>query len=123
MTKKLEQEITEQPLEYLKIKGYTHCYHNYPAMMIPQVAHRLIMQYGKNAKRLFDLYCGTGTSLVEANLKGINAYGTDLNPMARLIAKAKTSKIVLQTLDSYLEKFNDYLFSLNSHVRKLKILM
>jgi DNA modification methylase len=46
----------------------THCFHNYPAMMIPQVAGRLINLYGSSARLLFDPYCGTGTSLVEALL-------------------------------------------------------
>lgn len=103
-------------------KEYTHCYHNYPAMMIPQIANRLITKYGKGAKTLFDPYCGTGTSLVEANINGINAYGTDLNPMAQLIAKAKTSKIELQILDLYLKEFNDYLFALNFSIKKLNII-
>ena len=26
-------------------KGYTHCFHSYPAMMIPQVAGRLIREF------------------------------------------------------------------------------
>lgn len=104
-------------------KEYTHCYHNYPAMMIPQIARRLINQYGKNSKTLFDPYCGTGTSLVEANLKGINAFGTDLNPMARLIAEAKTTVIELQVLDLYLKEFNDFLFSLMFGINKLNIIM
>lgn len=42
-------------------KEYTHCFHNYPAMMIPQIARELISQYGKKASVLFDPYCGTGT--------------------------------------------------------------
>ena len=92
-------------------KEFTHCFHSYPAMMIPQVARRLIDKYGKKSKYLFDPYCGTGTSLVEANLKNINAIGTDLNPLARLIAKTKTNQINLQTLDLYLKDFNDKLFS------------
>ncbi len=93
-------------------KQFTHCYHNYPAMMIPQIAERILTKYGENSHLLFDPYCGTGTSLVEANLKGINAIGTDLNPLARLIAKTKTTKINLQVLDLYLKDFNDYMFSL-----------
>jgi DNA modification methylase len=97
-------------------KTATHCYHNYPAMMIPQIAERLIATYGKNAKLLFDPYCGTGTSLVEANLKGINAIGTDLNPLARLIAKTKTAIIDVQILDLYLKEFNDWTFSLNFEI-------
>ena len=92
-------------------KEYTHCFHSYPAMMIPQVARRIIEIYGKNATLLFDPYCGTGTSLVEANLKGINAIGTDLNPLARLIAQAKTTKIDSKVLDKYLYDFTNYLFS------------
>ena len=74
-------------------KRMTHCFHPYPAMMIPQIAGRLIDAYGKGARALLDPYCGTGTSLVEANLRDVNAIGSDLNPLARLIASAKTSRI------------------------------
>ncbi|MGD9730834.1 MAG: DNA methyltransferase [Desulfamplus sp.] len=103
-------------------KEYTHCYHNYPAMMIPQVANRLINLYGKNAATLFDPYCGTGTSLVEANLNGIDAYGTDINPMARLIAEAKTTIIELEILDLYLKEFNDFLFALNWGINNTNVI-
>ena len=93
-------------------KQYTHCFHSYPAMMIPQVAGRILDEYGRESKLLFDPYCGTGTSLVEANLRGINAIGTDINPLARLIAKVKTTVIPLGLLDSYLKDFNDFAFSI-----------
>ncbi len=100
-------------------KTFTHCFHNYPAMMIPQIAERLISKYSNNADLLFDPYCGTGTSLLEANLKNINAIGTDLNPLARLISKAKTTKINLQVLDLYLKDFSDYLFSIMFDIKKI----
>jgi len=93
-------------------KRFTHCFHAYPAMMIPQVAARLLEKYGLGAKFLFDPYCGTGTSLVEANLRGIDAVGIDLNPLAVAIAKAKTSPVDLQTLGLYLNDFNDKMFEL-----------
>jgi len=87
-------------------KEYTHCYNTYPAMMIPQVAREIINKYKSSSmKLLFDPYCGSGTSLVEANLAGLNAIGTDLNPLARLITKAKTTKIDLSVLDREIEKF------------------
>ena len=101
-------------------KEYTHCFHSYPAMMIPQVARRIIESYGSKSKILFDPYCGTGTSLVEANLKGINAIGTDINPLARLIAFAKTTKIDIQVLDLFLQDFNNYLFSINFQLENIK---
>ena len=87
----------------------THCYHDYPARMIPQVAAKLIQLYGQNAKLLFDPYCGSGTSLVEGMLCGLNVIGTDLNPLARLIAGAETSIVDLFTLDHCMKQFNDFL--------------
>lgn len=62
-------------------KLFTHGFHKYPAMMIPQIASALISEFGQNASLLFDPYCGTGTSLVEAKVRGINSIGTDLNPL------------------------------------------
>jgi site-specific DNA-methyltransferase (cytosine-N4-specific) len=88
----------------------THGFHTYPAKMIPQVAKALLEEFGKNSKLLFDPYCGSGTSLVEANLHGVNAIGTDLNPLARLIAKTKTTAIEIQTLDLHLKDFYNFLF-------------
>ena len=104
--------------EEANTKTLTHCFHSYPAMMIPQVAARLITKYGKNAHLLFDPYCGTGTSLVEANVRNINAVGTDLNPLARLIAEAKTTSIDIQTLDFYLKDFRNLIFSLGFGIIK-----
>jgi tRNA G10 N-methylase Trm11 len=101
-------------------KEYTHCFHPYPAMMIPQVARRIIENYGNKSKILFDPYCGTGTSLVEANLKGINAIGTDINPLAKLIATVKTTKIDIQVLDLFLHDFSNYFFSINFQSETVK---
>ena len=110
LTKKFRDETWD--FRTADTKRYTHCFHPYPAMMIPQVAGRILDEFGKNSKLLFDPYCGTGTSLVEANLRGINAIGTDINPLARLIAKVKTTIIPLNKLDLYLKNFKDFIFSL-----------
>lgn len=88
--------------EYTKFS--THGYHTYPAMMIPQIARRLIRTYGKNAKVLLDPFMGSGTALLEGvlhpNFK--KAYGIDINPLALLIAKVKTTAIEPQSLwDEY----------------------
>jgi len=90
----------------------THCYHDYPARMIPQIAAKLLDMFGNNAKLLFDPYCGTGTSLVEATLRGINSVGTDLNPLACLIAKAKTTVADLEKVNMQISEFQK--FSLKS---------
>ena len=84
-------------------KEYTHCFHNYPAMMIPQVVRKLLERYGVRGGWLLDPYCGTGTSLVEASIFGMNAVGCDINPLVRLIASAKTTTLSLSRLDECLE--------------------
>lgn len=87
----------------------THCYHDYPARMIPQIASKLLDLYGGNAVLMFDPYCGTGTSLVEGFIRGINVIGTDLNPLARLIASSKTTIQDDKSLVNELSKFKKYL--------------
>jgi len=92
-------------------KEFTHCFHTYPARMVPQLARALLQRYGIVGGWLLDPYCGSGTSLVEATIFGMNAIGCDVNPLARLIATAKTSTLSLQTLDLYLKDFFDRLFA------------
>lgn len=74
-------------------KEYTHCYHTYPAMMIPQIARKLLVDYAPEGKLelVLDPYVGSGTTLVEASILGIKSVGTDLNPLARLISKVKNT--------------------------------
>jgi len=88
--------------EYTKF--LTHGYHTYPAMMIPQIARRLIRTYGTNAKVLLDPFMGSGTALLEGVLhpQFKKVYGIDINPLALLIAKVKTTAIDPQLLwDEY----------------------
>jgi len=100
--------IDEWTFNGASTRELTHCYHDYPARMIPQVAAKIIDLYGKNAKLLFDPYCGTGTSLVEGVIRGLNAVGTDLNPLARIIAESKTSIPDLFILENSLRLFNEF---------------
>ena len=90
-------------------KEYTHCFHNYPAMMIPQVARKLLENYGVRGGWLLDPYCGTGTSLVEASMYGMNSVGCDINPLVRLIALAKTTPLSQRILDDCLQSLQDAL--------------
>ncbi len=79
-------------------KTYTHGIHTYPAMFIPQVARRLLETYSKKGDIICDIFCGSGTALVESRVLDRNAYGIDLNPLAIFLAKAKTTPINPQKL-------------------------
>ncbi|ASJ10139.1 hypothetical protein A3L12_01925 [Thermococcus sp. P6] len=74
-------------------KILVHGIHTYPAMMIPQIAKRLIEKFGKESKTNLDPFCGSGTVLVESMLHNINSYGIDINPLAILLSKVKTTPI------------------------------
>jgi len=91
-----------------KTKSLTHGLHTYPAMFIPQVARRLIETYSKKGETVCDIFCGSGTALVESRVLGRNIYGIDLNPFATFLAEVKTKeidpKILTKTYTELLEK-------------------
>lgn len=99
----MNKRYTDESWDYrdADTKPLSHGFHTYPAMMIPQIARRLIETYGKDAQVLLDPFMGSGTSLVEAKVHSqfTKAYGIDINPLARLIGKVKTTPIELQTLE------------------------
>jgi hypothetical protein len=71
----------------------THPFHTYPARLHPATAKILVEFIGEGATRtqpLVDPFCGSGTVLVEARANGLRAIGADLNPLAVLVARAKT---------------------------------
>ena len=70
----------------------THGLHPYPAKYIPQIPHSLIDELSSYGETVADIFCGSGTTLVEANLLGRNAIGIDANPLACLISEAKTTR-------------------------------
>ena len=90
-----------------KTKPHTHIFHTYPAMFIPQVARRLLLTYTKKGDTICDIFCGSGTALVESRLIGRNSYGIDLNPLAIFLAKVKTTPIDPKRLSSEYIKIFD----------------
>jgi DNA modification methylase len=85
-------------------RAYTHSIHPYPAMMIPQVAGRLIDMYAKPKAIVLDPFCGSGSVLLEAFIKGYDSYGIDINPLSLLISRVKTAPLNHKLLQNELEK-------------------
>lgn len=76
-------------------RGRIHEIHSYPARFIPQIPRELIRLFHPGDKSLvFDPFCGSGTTLVEAVAAGVPAIGVDINPLAILIAKVKITPLL-----------------------------
>lgn len=70
-----------------------HAIHPYPAKFISEIPKQLIEMLGiRKNQSILDPFCGSGTTLAVAQQFGIESYGIDLNPIACLISKVKTSE-------------------------------
>ena len=66
----------------------------YPAKFIPQIPRKLIQKFAPPENTgILDPFCGSGTTLVEAQAAGIASVGIDLNPIAYLISRVRTSPL------------------------------
>lgn len=68
--------------------------HPYPAKFVAELPRSLLrclpMPPGT---AVLDPFCGSGTTLVESQRRGLSSVGIDLNPIACLIARVKTSSL------------------------------
>lgn len=72
-----------------EVRAHVHGFHAYPARLHPKTAAGLIGHFSREGQTVLDPFCGSGTVLVEALLAGRRAIGTDLNPLAVMLAEAK----------------------------------
>lgn len=72
-----------------------HTIHAYPAKFpafMASKAFEYARNEGVNIGRVADIFCGCGTVALEAKNHNYNFWGCDINPVATLIAKAKSNK-------------------------------
>jgi hypothetical protein len=70
---------------------FTHGLHRFAAKFIPQVPAWALDNFGGRSSVVLDPFMGSGTTLVEGTLRGGTSIGIDIDPLARLIARAKTT--------------------------------
>lgn len=71
----------------------THYLFRFPAKFHPPVIHWLIRTYTNAGQTVLDPFCGSGTLLIAAAAEGRHAIGTDVDPIAVLVAKVKTHRL------------------------------
>ena len=84
----LDWDFADAKTNYL-----THGLHPYPAKFIPQIPNALIQELSAVGDVVGDIFCGSGTTLVEALLLKRHTVGIDANPLACLISRAKTTRV------------------------------
>ena len=71
----------------------THGIHSYTARLIPQIPRYFAERYANEGDIILDPFCGSGTTCLEAKLVGKDSIGIDINPLAVLISKVKTTPL------------------------------
>ena len=69
----------------------THSLHPYVAAINPPLVRTLIETYIPANSRILDPYCGGGGVLVESMILNRDCAGYDINPLAVMVARAKTT--------------------------------
>lgn len=79
----------------IPVNDLSHSIYPYPARLLRQIPRfllrsKLLIEPGN---LVLDPFCGSGTVLVEARAAGLNSWGIDSNPFARLLSEVKTTPL------------------------------
>jgi DNA modification methylase len=77
--------------EYQRTK-HVHRLHPYLGKFIPQLVEVFLKHYFKERDSILDPFMGSGTTLVEANILGMNSAGIEISLFNCLISAIKTKK-------------------------------
>ena len=110
----VDETISE--LSYLT-HDYFRYYGKFPSKIGKMIIEDLMDKGVIDSKNDFiiDNYSGSGTSLVEAKLAGIDSIGFDINPFAVLAGRVKTYNYETKDLNKYWDELREEIANYNNH--------
>lgn len=105
------REVDKEYWSFSRRSKRTHCHGfiKYPAMMVPEMQGELIdifLQHQPNIKSLFDPFVGSGTTMGEAIMRGLDFQGIDINPLAILACETKSDAFYISSLEDKIQELS-----------------
>ncbi|RAN56428.1 modification methylase [Dolosigranulum pigrum] len=102
--------VIEQP----NPNSYTHSFFKYPCKFIPEIPRWAIKRYlSQSDQIIFDPFAGSGTSILEGIIQNHDSYGTEIDDVAKLIIKTKTTQFSDEQILTLEDSFNKLIGNLN----------
>jgi hypothetical protein len=103
----------------------THQVFRFPAKFHPPVISRLIEDYSRPGERVIDIFCGSGTLLVEAAARNRHAVGIDVDPLSVFLSRAKSQSFSMRSFrlaaDHLLERTQRLARSNDEYERRMHV--
>jgi hypothetical protein len=90
---------SEDELPQVERTKHVHSLHPYLGKFIPQLVDVFLRRHFVPGDTVYDPFVGSGTTLVEANAFGAEAIGCDISAFNCLLARAKTTRYSLGTVE------------------------
>lgn len=94
------------PFTISELSYLVHSHYRYYGKFPSVVAGQLLEDYPPPSSEhyVLDNFCGSGTTLVEAKIRGIRSYGVDISWLSCLASNVKSNDIDLMSVKSELQK-------------------
>lgn len=122
--KDIEWELSFDWVKESERTKHVHRLHPYKGKFIPQLVEYFLDSHTDNLKKeiffqkediVIDPFCGSGTTLVQANELGIHSIGVDVSPFNAFISNVKLIDVDFEKLEKEIDKI---LVRLNNFVKE-----